>query len=79
MNNAHFSHTLILLTPSNEHQLMALKRLDEIDQELDILKYSTGVSNSLEVLVPPHKLNFVKEFARRRRLKTNVKANNYGR
>lgn len=67
------------LKPNDEHQFKALNRLNEIDQELDILKYSTGVANSLEVLVPPHKLNFVKEFARKRKLKANVKVKNYGR
>lgn len=79
MYKTHSSLTLILLTPNDEYQLNELKRLDEIDQELDILKYSAGVLNSLEVLVPPNKLNFVQEFARKRRLQTNVKANNYGR
>lgn len=63
----------------NKRQHELLNRLSDIDPELDILKYSTGVYSNLEVLVPPNKLDFIYKFSRRLGLRVNVKARNYGR
>lgn len=79
MNDAHSSHKLVQLTPNDKDQLKALRMLNDIDQELDILKHSAGISNRMEVLVPSHKLKFIKEFARTNKLKINIKSKNYGR
>ncbi|PZC83798.1 hypothetical protein B5X24_HaOG206955 [Helicoverpa armigera] len=73
------NHTLIRLYPWNLDQLHSAAKFEDPAGEVEILKVSRGVNDSLDVLVPPNKVQYVRDYADSKGLHYEVKQQNYGR
>ncbi|KAH9643630.1 hypothetical protein HF086_006106 [Spodoptera exigua] len=73
------NHTLIRLHPTSlEHQKSVTQFNDPLG-EIEIMKESRGVNDTLDILVPPTRMNFVHEYANSNGLLLEEKQKNYGR
>ncbi|KAJ0174172.1 hypothetical protein K1T71_010318 [Dendrolimus kikuchii] len=78
-DNAYDNHTLIRLFPHDTKQLEAIIHFKEPTGQIEVLKTSRGLNDSLDVLVPQSQLDLVQDFAKENKLTLEVKQNNYGR
>ncbi|XP_026742272.1 carboxypeptidase B-like [Trichoplusia ni] len=78
-NDTYDNHTLIRLYPTSDDNLQAASHFEDPSGEVEVLKESRGLNDTLDLLVPPQKLQFVEDYAKIKNLKLEVKQPNYGR
>lgn len=78
--NSHYdNYTLIRLHPSTVDHQKSVTEFSDPSGEIEIMKESRGVNDTLDLLVPPGKMKFVHDYANTNGLKLEEKQPNYGR
>ncbi|XP_028030264.1 carboxypeptidase B-like [Bombyx mandarina] len=77
--NKYENYTLIRLFPETTSQLENITRFEDVDNQVEILKQSRGINDSLDLIVPPNKLDYVQSYAQNTNLTYEIKRRNYGR
>ncbi|XP_068620166.1 carboxypeptidase B-like [Battus philenor] len=72
------NYTLFRLYPMEDAHFEAIKLFDEPSNHIEVLKKSRGYNDSTDVLVPPDRLTYVKEIAKKNNFNYDFKKN-YGR
>ncbi|XP_022838055.1 carboxypeptidase B-like [Spodoptera litura] len=73
------NYTLIRLHPTSEEHQKSVTQFNDPTGEIEIMKESRGVNDTLDILVPPSRMKFVHEYANTNGLVLEEKQPNYGR
>ncbi|XP_053614670.1 carboxypeptidase B-like [Plodia interpunctella] len=76
-NKDYDNYTLIRLKPNSEEQALVANAIN--DTEIDVLKISRGQNDTIDLLVPPSRVNYTRSFADLNNLGFEVKQEHYGR
>lgn len=79
VSNTYDDHTLIRLITEDATQLEAASHFQDPENEVEVLKTSRGVNDTLDVLVPQNRMQFVKDFAKSNDLSIVLEKIHYGR
>ncbi|XP_013187498.2 carboxypeptidase B [Amyelois transitella] len=76
-NQDYNNYTLIKINPYNDEQVLVANAINATG--IEILKNSRGLNDTVDLLVPPSRVNYTRSYAEENKLGFEVKQENYGR
>lgn len=77
--NSFCSFKMVKIIPYSENEFNTVRTYNTSDNDVEILKRSYGVNDSLDILVSNTKYDTIQKYAELNNLTYEVKSENYGR